>query len=141
MPTNYLAVAGVSVVLLGISVYKVREALQQLILRRHGVTTIAVVLTVQRVEQKNSPMFHLTVTYLDAEKNRHQIRLTAPNSEDRFYDYKTGDEVLVCYHPQHPDQCELAEVLDIPWWSGPLVPAIFLGATGSYFLLKALPCI
>lgn len=84
MPTNYLAVAGVSVVLLGISAYKMREALQHHTLRQHAVTTIAVVLTVQRVEQKNSHVFHLTVTYLDAEKLRHKVRLTAPNSEDRF---------------------------------------------------------
>jgi hypothetical protein len=138
MPTNYLAVAGVSVIALSFSLYQLRQSLFYRNLRRHGVTAAATVLTAKQIEQKNTPVIRLDVSYLDEAQKQHQARLIAPESQGRFNEYQAGDEVLIRYHPQQTSRCELAEVLDVPWWSGPLVPAVFLGAVGSYFLMDAI---
>jgi hypothetical protein len=138
MPTNYLSVAGFSVGMLVFSTYQVHKTFQYKHLRQRGVRTTGTVLTAQPVSQLYNRGTHLVVEYLDTKKKRFKARLIAPNSEDNFNDYQAGDEVAIIHHPQKPGICELEEIITAPWWNGPVVPAVLLGAGGFYFLLEAI---
>ncbi|AIZ65387.1 hypothetical protein PK28_17085 (plasmid) [Hymenobacter sp. DG25B] len=121
-----------------VSGYEMRKAFHYRHLRQHGLLATATVLTARPVSVLHNYGIRLDVHYRDSKNRPYQACLVAPDAEDRFTEYQAGDQVFLRYHQQRPALCELEEVLDTPWWRGPLVPAILLGGAGCYFLWEAI---